>query len=151
MNYVSSFCQNYFLPQTSSASPLAHGADHAAANAVLDARIGTPGRSQTLVELQAIANEYGLMTSYDGLHTFGRAVAFLGGLPADIKRPDVSVDPDGEISFEWANASAALSVSIGPSGRLIYATNVQNFPTSGESFFGGVIPEDVLGPLLHFR
>src|SRR5437867_9085858 len=46
--------------------------------------------------------------------TFRNAVSFLRSLPTAVPGPEVSVQPDGEIAFEWSGRPGrAFSVSIG--------------------------------------
>lgn len=51
-----------------------------------------------------------------------RAVSFIRALPADVALPDVGVDPDGSIAFDWIVTRARVfSVSVGATGRLAFA------------------------------
>lgn len=50
------------------------------------------------------------------------AERFLTVLPLDIPAPEVGLDPDGEISFDWfGSAGENFSVSLRKDGRLAYA------------------------------
>jgi hypothetical protein len=50
------------------------------------------------------------------------AQRFLTILPLDIPAPEVGLDPDGEISFDWFGAEGQnFSVSLRKDGRLAYA------------------------------
>jgi hypothetical protein len=54
--------------------------------------------------------------------TYEQATRFLNRLPTTVPDPEVSADPDGEISFEWrAGPWRVFSVSVGPTGRLTWA------------------------------
>lgn len=54
--------------------------------------------------------------------TIRQAMTFAMMLPKSLPIPEVSRDPDGEISFDWiGNFGRIFSVSIGPHGRLSYA------------------------------
>jgi hypothetical protein len=54
--------------------------------------------------------------------TVEMAVAFASLLPGFVAAPEISADPDGEISFDWIQASGKMfSVSVNKSGRLAYA------------------------------
>lgn len=55
--------------------------------------------------------------------TIAIAVAFVRALPEDCEMPEVGVDPDGAVSFDWiASRHRMLSVSVGgDSDRLAYA------------------------------
>jgi hypothetical protein len=50
------------------------------------------------------------------------AIKFAKLLPTSITAPEIGVDPDGEISFDWLGASNKIfSVSVDSHGRLAYA------------------------------
>lgn len=56
------------------------------------------------------------------LSTFAYASYFLNALPTTIPAPDVQVDSDGDLSFEWdCGPRRVFSVSIGRDGTLNYA------------------------------
>ena len=51
-----------------------------------------------------------------------RATSFLRSLPSNVPSPEVGVDPDGEVSFEWHTAPGqSFSVSIGEGDVITYA------------------------------
>jgi hypothetical protein len=53
---------------------------------------------------------------------FELARRFLFALPADLPIPELSLDPDGEIAFDWfGERGRNFSVSLGPTGRLSFA------------------------------
>jgi hypothetical protein len=50
------------------------------------------------------------------------AKLFLESLPSTAPFPEVSADPDGDVSLDWSfSPGKALSVSIGPTGRCTFA------------------------------
>ena len=54
--------------------------------------------------------------------TLEYAARFLQTIPSNLPMPEISIEPDGEISFEWYDAPRwVYSVSIGPRGTLTYA------------------------------
>jgi len=58
------------------------------------------------------------------VHTLTRRWAqfFLRNLPTIAKDPDVGVDPNGDLTLEWyAGPDHVLSISIAPSGLVVYA------------------------------
>ena len=56
-----------------------------------------------------------------GSCSYHRAKEFLKLLPDTIPMPEFSVDPDGEVSFDWFYSKARLiSISIGDDGSLTY-------------------------------
>ena len=78
--------------------------------------------------------------------TYLRAKEFLHRFPTSLRTPEVSVDPDGEISFEWYVApNRVLLVSVGSDGDLTYAGV---FGASGKKHgteaFYDEIPKEIL-------
>src|SRR5436309_1337779 len=66
-------------------------------------------------------------------------------LPVTIPAPEVSVDPDGEVSFDWyASPRRSLSVSIDPVGTLRYASIVGGSENFGLEPWRDGLPESVL-------
>lgn len=54
--------------------------------------------------------------------SISEAYRFIVALPAPFSRPEISVEPDGEVELEWYRSAIRLfSVSIGPDGELTYA------------------------------
>lgn len=151
MTYVSGWSQSSMLSETSGASTTAQDVARQSAHALLRVRLGRPEQERLLNELRSTANEHGLLRTFEGLLTFNRSVGFLASLPPEVAQPDVSVDPDGEVSFDWAAGDDLFSISLGPSGRLTYAADIDGDTRSGVSFFGGSVPEDVLAVIGRFR
>ena len=74
---------------------------------------------QLIPEIVKVASEHRGIVD---LETVVAAIRFAYVLPRFGSLPEVSVDPDGEISFDWAGKSGEiLSVSIDRRGRLAYA------------------------------
>ena len=73
------------------------------------------------------------------------AARFLQVQPIGVPLPEISVDPDGEVCFEWYKApNQVFSVSFGPTGRLTYAGLFEGNDTHGTEVFEDEIPEPVL-------
>ncbi len=76
--------------------------------------------------------------------SFNEAVRFVRALPTTIPDPDVSVDPDGEISIEWhLEPRRVFSVSIGMRNEITYAGLFGLNKTYGREYFGDEIPKEV--------
>jgi len=83
------------------------------------------GIRSALMELAEIQDECSI-ANWDGYNalplqtnSLEYAKRFLAFLPIGIEAPAVSIEPDGEISFEWyRSASRILSVSFGSSGEI---------------------------------
>ena len=78
--------------------------------------------------------------------TIALARAFIDQLPAFVPPPDVTPEPDGEISLDWrAGPWRTFSVSIGPQGRLTYAGLFGRVPNArGTEVLGDFIPASIL-------
>lgn len=73
------------------------------------------------------------------------AIKFIGLLPINVREPEVNVDPDGEISFDWElNNNDYFSVSIGKNGKISYAGLNGIKKCNGTLFLQDTIPNVVL-------
>jgi hypothetical protein len=74
------------------------------------------------------------------------AIDFAAQLPLTAKLPEVSADPDGEVSFDWTSASGNMfSVSISGSGALSYAGWFgEDSRVHGAEKLGSGVPEEIL-------
>ena len=64
-------------------------------------------------------NGYGARATTKG--TYVKAFNIISLLPANTPVPDISVDPDGEISFEWyVSKTNLLCISINENGRISF-------------------------------
>lgn len=78
----------------------------------------------------------------------GHALRFLSMLPATARLPDISVDPDGEIAFEWYVAPRhVLTVSVNGTGALSYAGLFGRNKASGVEQVGCALPDVVASSL----
>jgi hypothetical protein len=77
---------------------------------------------------------------------YHHAQYFLSLLPTLTPVPEVSIDPDGEVSFSWdLDRDWVLSVSVGADGRLSYAGLFGSSKTYGTEWLGSEIPATILG------
>lgn len=78
--------------------------------------------------------------------SFKNALQFILNLPLEVPPPDVSVDPDGEISLEWyRNPRKIFSVSIGADGTLAYAGIWEKEEEHGTVYWKrGKLPRQIL-------
>ena len=80
--------------------------------------------------------------------TYERARRFAQALPFGIPVPEVSAEPDGEITFEWfATPARVFSVSVGPNNELNYVGLFGASRTYGTEVFPDEIPEVVLSSI----
>ena len=80
-----------------------------------------------------------LFESYENAKRFVRA------LPFSFPSPEVSAEPDGEITFEWySTTTRVFSVSVGPHNELSYAGLFGASRTYGTEVFHDEIPEVIL-------
>jgi len=74
-----------------------------------------------------------------------KAKRFIQQYPTSLPVPEVSIDPDGEISFEWFVApNRVFSVSIGSDDELTYAGIFGASKTHGTEAFTDEIPKAIL-------
>lgn len=89
-------------------------------------------------------DHYGAMPVTDA--TAQVAYRFLSALPSTLPSPNVGLDPDGEVSFDWlAGKGRIFSVSVGEGGRLSYAGMFGPGKTAhGSEPFDDAIPDAVI-------
>lgn len=81
--------------------------------------------------------------------TYRLASRFLAILPRNVPHPDVSIDPDGEVSMTWRRATKQFfSVSVGPNGRLSFAGIFGESNFHGTEYFLDEIPATVKAALI---
>lgn len=84
----------------------------------------------------------------DGLpvheRAYGNARRFLSIMPRTWVKPDVSADPDGEVSVEWRTGPRKrFSLSIGPDDRVSYAWLNGSERGNGTDTFADKIPSGI--------
>lgn len=74
------------------------------------------------------------------------ATHFLLSLPtAEYLPTDISIDPDGEVSFDWGEGNRRFAVSVSPSGTLAFAGIVDNERLVGRELLSSrFVPKQVL-------
>jgi hypothetical protein len=71
-----------------------------------------------------------------------QAFAFLDVLPSTLSEPEVTVDSDGELSFEWSfGPRRALTASINGSGRISFAALIGIERLHGTNYLLDALPE----------
>lgn len=96
---------------------------------------------QELLEEYSEANWDGFGSIAINIDSYKNAQTFLLSLPASTPLPEVVVEPDGEVAFEWyVNPSKVFSVSVGPKGELHYAGIFNQSQISGLEYFEDDIP-----------
>jgi hypothetical protein len=110
------------------------------------------GKKESLFhQLYEVSEECG-SANWDGygampisFEAFEKAKQFILSIPYGIPVPEVSAEPDGEITFEWfSSPSRVFSVSVGPNNELTYAGLFGASRTYGTEVFYDEIPEVVL-------
>jgi len=77
--------------------------------------------------------------------SYYESLRFLQYLPNSIPGPEVTIEPDGEIAFEWFNDKRRVfSISIGSNGELTYAGLFGYNKAYGTEFFGDELPKTIL-------
>ncbi|MBD3287591.1 hypothetical protein GF337_02205 [candidate division KSB1 bacterium] len=79
------------------------------------------------------------------LDTYRESMRFIECLPQNILCPEVTPEPDGEISFEWfKNNQRIFSVSVGRNGELSYAGIYGISKAHGTEFLGDELPKIII-------
>lgn len=75
--------------------------------------------------------------------TYLIARSFLEALPLTTPRPDISIDPDGDVMIRWyRDDHAVFVVSASATGALNYAAILGDEQEHGTKQFSGAIPEE---------
>lgn len=92
----------------------------------------------------AVANWDGVGSAAAEVSTYAHANRFLESLPSTLPIPDVSVDRDGEICFDWDNGPRQVfTVCVGRDGTLTYAGLFGFNRIHGVEYSGESLPEIV--------
>jgi len=110
--------------------------------------------SESLKELYDVWEECGF-ENWDGygakpvdIDSFNETERFIRALPTTVDKPEISVDPDGEISLEWyLEPRKVFSVSIGKRNEIKYAGLYGPNKTYGREYFDYEIPKTVFDNL----
>jgi len=80
-----------------------------------------------------------------------RAEALIRALPESIPSPEISAEPDGEISFDWLpSRTRTFSISVNAGNRLAYAwIDGSDRGNVAETFERGTLPSRLLNELRH--
>ncbi len=114
-------------------------------------------KSQLISDLRAIAVDCA-QADWDGYgakpvsHTvLLRAEAFIRALPTSISAPEISAEPDGQISFDWLpSRTRTFTLSVNTGNRLAYAwIDGANRGNAAEVFERGSLPTRLLNELQH--
>ena len=66
-------------------------------------------------------------------------------LPIPMATPELSVDPDGRVVFEWYRKPfRVFSVAVEEDRQLIYSGLFDTSKASGVEYFGNTLPEDII-------
>lgn len=105
---------------------------------------GLSKHSWLLGDLEELRRESPSGTTTQALEAAER---FLVAWPASAPLPSLSLDPDGEISFDWAGPSGkVLTVSLREDGRLSFAARLAARRTRyGTDWFVDSVPRELIG------
>lgn len=108
----------------------------------------TTQTSAVISELAGLVSESDRVSA----KTLSVAIEFADALPFYVAQPEVSVDPDGEIAFDWIDDNNnMLSISIGPERGVTYAGKFRAGVFSGTANFRESIPHSLGEALKIFR
>jgi len=76
--------------------------------------------------------------------TISQALALLDALPSWTPPPELAIESDGQIGFDWqCSSDRVLSLNVGPGGMLGYAALIGLESCYGRVPFAGVLPERI--------
>jgi|SRR6185503_725783 len=102
------------------------------------------GALADLAQESAVLNWDGHGAQAINLEALGFAKRIASMLPISLPVPEVSIDPDGEVSFDWrVNPSRSLSFSVSPSGTVRYASVIGSSESFGSEPWREGLPESV--------
>jgi len=115
----------------------------------------------SLIESLRELNEFALDAAYDNWDGYGaqrinkesynKAKQFLTALPIDSSPPEISVDPDGEVSFDWFKRKGnTLSISISKDDEIAFAFRDGPSKNYGKEYYSDVIPKTILEKINKF-
>jgi len=79
---------------------------------------------------------------------YALARRFIQALPTTVPKPEIGVENDGEVALDWLfGAGLVFSVSIGPRGRLTFASVIGNRAIQGTEWLDDGIPAALLDEL----
>lgn len=134
--------------ETPGASSEARQVERGYTDAFYAVKATTAGVSAICSELMSLAAER--VEGVPGA-TLAKALEFAATLPSDVELPEVSIDPDGELAFDWGGEGGLLSVSVGETGRVTYAAELGGNPVSGTVQLGGWVSSSLGEVLKRFR
>ena len=81
--------------------------------------------------------------------SYNDSIKFLSMLPETILQPEVSLDPDGMVAFEWHREPRwVFSISFETEGKIAYAGLSGDEKIHGKDNFRNGIPESILDNIL---
>ena len=95
-------------------------------------------------DLHALAEEAGSASRQSSL--FPLAQRFLLALPGGVPAPELALDDDGEVSFDWRGVGGRLlTVTLREDGRLAYASRISAYDKDhGIKRFDDAIPKRIV-------
>lgn len=100
--------------------------------------------SRVYDELQALSHDYDDVEFSEPTKRI--AMAFLEALPADVPAPDLGLDNDGEVTFDWAGTNGRMmTLALRGDGRLSYACRISAADKqNGTKLFVDTVPNVVV-------
>ena len=100
--------------------------------------------SRVYDELQALAHSYGAVKFSEPAKRI--AFAFLEALPAGVPAPELGLDDDGEVTFDWAGTNGRMmTLALRDDGRLSYACRISvTDKQNGTKLFINTVPNVVV-------
>lgn len=112
-------------------------------------------KAQSISNLRRVAaecaednwDEYGAIAVSEAVVL--RAEAFIRALPESVVAPEISAEPDGQISFDWLpSRTRTFTLSVNSGNRLAYAwIDGANRGNAAETFERGILPARLIHEL----
>jgi hypothetical protein len=104
----------------------------------------TTGASWLFNDLDSLAQEYESPTQ--GNEVFNMAKRLLLVLPNDIAPPELDLDNDGDILFDWTGSRGRMmTVALRSDGRISYAARLSSTKTrNGNDFLTDGLPSEII-------
>jgi hypothetical protein len=137
-----SYCDALMWKSPQGASSESAAVERERARTAYVVRATPASRSGLFADLAELAAEHTHELLGD---TLLKAREFAVALPHGVDEPELALDRDRDIAFDWINEqNDMVSVRVAATGRLVYAANVGGQRASGTVQFTGNIPAPLL-------
>ncbi len=107
-------------------------------------KLNTAASSAVFNDLHELAHEHGMTVEHSTV--LALAKSFLLAFPRELPQPDLDLDSDGEVLFDWrGHHGQMMTISLREDGRASFAARRGNMDSdNGERQFKDAIPKKIL-------